>query len=458
MTSFSLNSSSSFDPTTVATNLATAAVQNQQQLLNSQNQTVQGTNQALGTLQGALSTFNSALLGLSSLPGQSVSKYSAALVDTTLGSATANSSAVPGSYSVGVQQLATQGSLVFANVGATIVPSPPTSGSTITITLANHTQSTIVLSATGGSMTASDIARAINQQANGVAMATVVNGTDSLGNPVTQLTLTSGVSGAQGAIASIGFVDNTGTNQSNPLAMSGATTGVTAQDAKATINGLAVQQSSNTITAIPGVTLTLTAAQAAGAAPTTLTVARDNTATDTQVQNFVNAYNTIKKSLDSLTAIGADGSASGVFANDSGLHNLQSNLSNALRQTFNGVSLMKLGVSADQNGNLSLDTTKLNNLLNTNPTALDSVFGNASVSAPSGLLGSLSKIVSSWNDPVSGQIQQRQQSQTAISKSLAQQQTQLTNQYNDAYKRYLGQFTRLQTLQAQMSQTMSMFG
>jgi len=458
MTSLSLNSTSSFDPTTVATNLATASVQNQQKLLDVQNQTVQGTKQALMTLQSALSTFNSALLGLSSLPGQSVTKYSATLADTTLGSATANSSAVPGSYSVSVQQLATQGAIAFANVGTTMVPSPPAPGSTVTITLANGTKSTIVLSANGGSMTAADIARAINQQANGVATATVVNGTDSNGNPVTQLTLASGVSGAQGAIASIGFVDNTGTGVQNPLAMANATTVVTAQDAKASINGVAVQQSSNTLTAIPGVTLTLTAAQAAGAAPTTLTVARDNSATASQVQNFVNAYNAIKKSLDGLTAIGTDGSASGAFANDAGLRSLQTNLSNALRQTFNGVSLMGLGVSADRDGNLSLNTTKLSSVLNANPTALDGVFGNASLSSPTGLLGSLSKIVKAWSDPVTGQIHQRQQSQSAVSKTLAAQQTQLTNQYQNAYNRYLDQFTRLQTLQAQMSQTLSMFG
>ena len=457
----SLNTAS-FDPTSTATSLAQASVQNMQQLLDSQNQAMQSTNTALSTLQTALGNFNTALSGLSSLPGQSVTQYSAALGDPSLASAKASGSAVPGSYAISVQQLATQNAIAFANIPNTVVPSPPTPASTITITFANGKTATVNLSATGGSMSAADIARAINQQAGGQATANVVSGTDASGNPVTQLTLTSGTSGAQGAISTISFTDGaSGATTAGEIVpgvpFASASQLTPAQDAIALINGVTVQQGSNTVTAIPGVTLTLSAAQAANAAPTTLTVARDNSGTASQVQSFVTAYNALKKSLDTLTAIGSDGTASGAFANDSGVRSLQDRLSSMLRQSFNGSSLMQLGVSADRNGNLSLDSTKLSAALDANPGALDDVLGNASLSSPSGLLGTMSTLVGRWTDSTDGQIEQRQASQQTLGKYLADQQAQLTDQYNDAYNRYLTQFTQLQALQAQMSQTLSMF-
>ncbi|MFG6488990.1 flagellar filament capping protein FliD [Roseateles sp. BYS78W] len=454
-------STTSFDPVTTATSLAQASVQNMQQLLNTRSQAVQSTNTALSGLQSALSSFSTAMSGLSSLPGQSVTAYSATLSDSTVATAKASSTAVPGSYAISVAQIATQHSIAFANIPNTIVPSPPQPGSTITITFANGKTATVTLSAAGGSMGAGDIARAINQQAGGQATANVVSGTDAGGNPVTQLTLTSGTSGAQGGIASISYTDGSGATTAGELvpgvSFASATQLTPALDAEATINGVYVKQGSNTVTAIPGVTLTLTAAQAASAAPATLTVARDNSATAGQVQNFVNAYNTLKKSLDNLTAIGSDGTATGAFANDAGVRSLQDKLTSLLRQNYGGSTLFKLGVSADRKGTLSLDSDKLKQALDASPTALDDVLGNASLSAPSGLLGALSGLAQRWTNATSGQIQQRQLSQQQIGKLIADQQAQLTDQYNNAYSRYLDQFTRLQAVQTQMSQTSSMF-
>lgn len=66
---------------------------------------------ALGTLQGAVSSLNSALASIVPSSGQTgASKfinYKAALSDSSIASATASSSSVPGSYSLEVSQLAT---------------------------------------------------------------------------------------------------------------------------------------------------------------------------------------------------------------------------------------------------------------------------------------------------------------------------------------------------------------
>ena len=47
-------------------------------------------------------------------------------------------------------------------------------------------------------------------------------------------------------------------------------------------------------------TLTLKAAQAAGSAPMTLTVAQDSSATKDNLAAFVTAYNTLRSTLDGL--------------------------------------------------------------------------------------------------------------------------------------------------------------
>jgi flagellar hook-associated protein 2 len=71
--------------------------------------------------------------------------------------------------------------------------------------------------------------------------------------------------------------------------------------------------------------------------------------------------------------------------------------------------------------------------------------------------GALDTFLKSWNNSVSGQIKKRKEVNDGLQKSLTDRQAQLDSQYNAAYQRYLLQFTKLQTLQSQMSNNASMF-
>ena len=304
-----------------------------------------------------------------------------------------------------------------------------------------------------GTLSQAEIARSINQAAgNGgkvTAMVVTVSGSS-------QMVLTSGQTGASGAITLDASGLPTGALKT---ALSTANQLTAANDAIAWLGnqgtGIKLQQASNTLNAIPGVTVSLTQAMATGAAPLTLTVARDDGATAANVKGFVDAYNTLEKALDDLTQAGsADGNTqAGAFASDSSVRALRNHLHSLLRQDFGGQNLLNFGISADRYGQLSVNNTKLSAALTANPTGLDQVFGKTGITTGSGLLGGMDQYLDVWLNSATGQIKHRQDGVQKVQKSLTDRQTKLDNQYSAYYERYLAQFTRLQTLQSQMSQT-----
>ena len=91
----------------------------------------------------------------------------------------------------------------------------------------------------------------------------------------------------------------------------------------------------------------------------------------------------------------------------------------------------------------------------TNPGGLDKLIGTAS--AADSVAGKLSKALGAWTKGATGQLVQRQANATKLQASLDARQAKLDSQYNSAYQRYLGQYTKLQTLQSQMTSTSSIF-
>jgi flagellar hook-associated protein 2 len=148
--------------------------------------------------------------------------------------------------------------------------------------------------------------------------------------------------------------------------------------------------------------------------------------------------------------------AGGVFAHDGGMRALRDRLVSLVRPG-GGSSLAAYGIIAERDGTLSLKADALTRKLAADPTGLDTLIGSASASAPSGVAGALDTFLKSWNNSVSGQILKRKQVNDSLQKTLTDRQTQLDTQYNSAYQRYLLQFTKLQTLQSQMTNNASMF-
>lgn len=443
-----------FDPVTTAQQLATAYVQSARSELAARTTAAKNTSTGLTALKSALSAFDTALSGLSS-SSTGLRQFTATLSNSQIGTATASSSAAPGTYSFHVEQLATAHQVVFEDLPAV----PVAFGGPLTIQLGDGSSINVNLVAadsdSDGTITQAEIARAINlaQDNQGKVTASVVSA-----NGKTQLLLSAANTGASSAI----------TLDTSALPASALKTSldsgrqlVAAQDAIVWLGGqggVKIQQASNTLTSIAGVTATFTQKMAPTDPAVTLTVAANPSGTAGNVQKFVDAYNTLAKSLDSLTKVSADGTgAAGAFATDAGIRAMRSRLNSMIRQDFGGLTLADLGIKGGRDGMLTLDSARLEKTLAARPDALETVFGKASVTQSSGLLGALDQYVDVWLKSGTGQIASRQTSVQSVQKRLTERQARLDAQYDHAYERYLKQFSELQSLQAQMDQTSGLF-
>lgn len=451
-----------YDPIPTAEKLATKAVAAQKAALQAQNTLASNTSTALGNLKSAISAFQSAMSSMTS--SKSVLSQSATFPAAGYGSATAGINATPGTYSFFVEKLATASQMSYG--GLSSVNTADGTG-TLKVKIGDGVGDNtldIDLAAAdkdgNGTLTPQEIAAAINGNSknNSRVTASIV----TIDNQA-QLVLTSNATG----IANAATLDASGVAN---VALKGALIApanikevVKADDAIVWLGGkpggTAITQASNTFTNVQDVKVTFTRAMSAAEAPVTLTVATDSAGTAANVQAFVDAYNKLKSLMDGLSSPGnpEKGIAAGIFAHDSGLNALRSSMGDALRLNVNGVSLVSYGITAQRDGTISLNAAKLTAKLADNPTGLDKLFGNNSLSAPAGVLGSLDKVLGQWSNITKGQITQRQAATEKLQKSLVKSGERLTAQYDTAYKRFLDQFTRLQVLQEQMSKTSDMF-
>jgi flagellar hook-associated protein 2 len=143
-------------------------------------------------------------------------------------------------------------------------------------------------------------------------------------------------------------------------------TGLTAQDALLTVDGISVDTGSNTVsTAIPGVTFQLLAKSTT---PVQATITNNNAGVETAVQSFVSAYNTVLGDLTTQEGNTSTGSPEPLYGNPI-VAQLQSALSTALTAgTPSGSisSLDQLGITVTNTGTLTLDTSTLDATLNSN--------------------------------------------------------------------------------------------
>jgi flagellar hook-associated protein 2 len=347
--------------------------------------------------------------------------------------------------------------MVYANMAS----QPASQGGTLAVSLAGGSTFNVDLSTAdkdgNGTLTPAEVATAINTATGNTSLVTaslVTVGGQS------QMVLSSNATGAAGAIT----LDTSGLAAGSVKdSLSAGSTLVAAKDAIVWLGGentgIKLQQASNTFDAVAGVSMTFNKAMATGTAPVTVTVATDPAGTASNVQSFVDAYNTLQGVLKSLTDTGdaANKVNAAIFANDSGVRSLQDRLESMIRQSVGGVSLANYGVIASRDGSLSLDQGKLNAKLATNPTGLDTLLGGTGLTTSSGVLGSLDTYVNLWTNGTTGQIKSRQDSLNTLQASLEDRQTRLDDQFNSVYARYLTQFTTLANLQQQMANTTNLF-
>ena len=203
-------------------------------------------------------------------------------------------------------------------------------------------------------------------------------------------------------------------------------------------DGPSVTNSSNTFDdVIPGVTMTFTEVTGADDDPTTFTIAEDTSGSQEKVQTFVDAYNTLVDTVDSLTSNGdgSDGS-SGVFAGDAGLKSLTSRMDDIVHSYYDGSSIVDYGITLDSDGHLQIDSTQFSDEMKKNPDGLTSIFvGDDS------MVAQMDDLMDSYLDSNTGIIEQRQENIDEQQDKISDRGDQLTETYNTNYERYLTEYT-----------------
>lgn len=413
-----------------------------------------------GTLSSLVSTFQSA----SSTLGTTLEKLAATPSDADAFTAVADSTAVPGSYSVNVSKLAQAQNLVAAGQASATAAIGDGTATTVTFdlgtisggTLTDGTYSGATFTASGstGSITIDSsnntlegIRDAINAANLGVS-ATLVN--DGSATPY-RLVLTSTstgasqsmritTSGGDGSIGTLLGYDPEGTQNLNQTQA--------AQNAALTVNGIAISSATNTVSeAIQGVTLTLkNTTSTAG----TLAVARDTAAIDSAAASFVDAYNAMASQIKSRFAYGSDTAAGGALAGDGTLRVMQEQLRSIFNTPATGgtlTALAQVGISMQKDGSLLLDSSALSSALATDFSDVLNLFN-----ASSGYMTRFEAWADSTLD-VGGLIDSRTQSLRSRVTNFNTEIDRLENQMTALEKKYTKEYTNLNLLLSSMNTT-----
>jgi len=429
---------------------------------------------AFGTLQSQISSLADVASTLSTASNWNPMQASSS--DSTSVSATATSAAAAGTHSVEVQQLAQSqvlasgyfgssasvvgtGTLVL-DVGTTTAGSlTPRSGSTpvsISIDAAHQTLGGIrdAINAAGAGVTASIV--------NGAAGSRLVLRAASGADSSIRLTATD---------ADSNNTDATGLSALawDPAAPAGAGANLTqtqaAQDAKFSIDGVALTGATNSpSTALDGVTLTLSRVTSA---PVQVGLSVQTMAVTKNVNDFVNAWNSINTLLRAQTKADPTGTSSGPLQGDFSAGSVLSGLRSMLLGTVSGVSgvnsLSAAGIALQQDGSLKVDSAKLGKLTS-QPAQLAALFGQAQSGSDLSSRGFAVRF-KAWADGLTGTTGVLTNRVASIQRDVKDNQNRQDNEQNrlDKVEAALrGQYQRLDTqmstLNAQLARMKSALG
>ncbi|MBW2167559.1 MAG: flagellar filament capping protein FliD [Deltaproteobacteria bacterium] len=317
---------------------------------------------AYGSLQSTLSGLKSAMENLDS--ANDLTSFSASSGDTDLFTVSADDTAIPGSYSITVTQMAKVHKLTSCGfsegelVGKGIIQLKVGDGST----------TDIAVSATD---TIDDVAQAINDAKAGVKATVIFDGTNYF------LTLSGEDTGSANKISLI-VTDEDGFNKddSNLSRLfyedldpeKQMVQAQAAADSIITIDGVAgIHRNSNTIDdVVSGLTITLESA------PDTdnqadLTVSGNTSEIVSKINSFVSAYNNVLDFFDASQSYSQNTDTAGVLLGDATTNSIRNRLRNMVTNTVPGVEsferLTDFGITMNSEGRLEVDSSTINSAL-----------------------------------------------------------------------------------------------
>jgi flagellar hook-associated protein 2 len=185
-----------------------------------------------------------------------------------------------------------------------------------------------------------------------------------------------------------------------------------------------VVASSNTFSGlVPGVSIT---AKEVSNSPVTVTVDGNSQSVVDAVKSFVDGYNDIRKYIKDNASYDANKDERGLLFTDQTTRLVEGQLANFVTNRFNGTggainSLGQIGVSLDQDGQLNLDTSKLESVLSQSPADVEKFL----TTAKNGLVARFQTLTDNVTGPGSGILTGRQ---TQLQLSIDRQNTALDNQ------------------------------
>ncbi len=310
----------------------------------------------VASLKSALSTYQAALKGLNNKDAPAFLAFAATSGNEKAVTATANNTAVAGSYQVEVVKLATSSrvaSKVFSGADTAISPG------TLEITQNGKVYNVEV----GADATLQSVRDSINSTLgkDGITANIIDDGKGA------RLVFGSTTTGLGSDISVDGIPELTISNTVPMAGDAAGRVGNLAIDAEVKIDGMTVTSKTNKLDkTVSGLTLELKAE----GETSTVTVGLNSDGLKKNVQTFVDAYNNLVKTVNSLTSTSKDADGNTVLGPLTGdpttrslLASLRSEL--AVAQTGGGLtSLSQLGINTAKDGTLEFNDTKFKAALN----------------------------------------------------------------------------------------------
>lgn len=407
---------------------------------------------AYGTLKSALEKFQTTN---TTLNNADLFKSTTAKSSSTDLTVTTTAGAAAGKYTISVTQLAQAQSLTTSKISS----SKDVQGD------ANVAERTLVIDQKGrdkpleiklssDQTSLEGIRDAINNADGGVSASIV-----KIDDKNFQLVLTSTTSGVDNAMT-LSVKDDPKLNAI--LSYEGTSGGmkqlVEAKNAQLTVNNIDIERPTNTITDAPqGVTLNLTKE----VSNVTVTVEKSNDQSKAAIKGWVDAYNSLIDTFNSLTKYtavdaGADAqsSSNGALLGDTVVRSIQTGLRGMFTQgdtssTFK--TLNEIGITTDgATGKLKIDDTKLTKALNENSSATRLLLVGDGKET-----GITTKMASTIKDYLAddGIIDTAQDSINSTLKKLTKQYLATSESIDATVARYKAQFTQLDTMMSKLNST-----
>lgn len=413
--------------------------------LNSKESLIQARLSAFGSLKSALTNFQSSLSTLKN--ADNYTKRTATISDSTVFSATTSASAVPGSYSVKVEQLAT--SHKIASQAYTDSNTSVGSGE-MTFTI-NGESFSVAIADDANSL--ADIRDAVNTASdNSGVTASIINDQDGahLVFSATKTGVENAVNiavsnGASGDLSQLAYDTNLGVQLSSMSEKAEALDsiviidGFTQTSANTKIEGMIEGVSLDLKKALPGESLSLK-------------VQLDTKSIKTAVEGFVSNYNSLMTTINDLTAYNAESKTAGLLQGDSATRNIANQLRKEMGSIVGGLdteldSLAELGITTGDKNKLVIDSTKFADVISSDFDKLSGIFSSESGYAVrlDSLIGNLTAsggILSNRTDGLNSEVKRINQQREALEARIV-----------GIEARYQAQFSALDSLLGQLNST-----